>query len=509
MNHKTQIASKSKIDIGLFSNIDKDFQAHLDIEHNHRIFFSGIYGIGKTTFLNYFFKDSPYSAEYIVLNLYPIRYSILSNQDVMTYILYDIVYAILIDQKFALSKEEISDFEESFYWATDNYVNILSTLCLLIPKMGRQLSSFVERFDDLKKSHDDYADEGSNADIMSSVSTFIDSVEKSKKGLSRTDQVTLFIQLALSYLKARDSKKQVVLVIDDLDRVDPHHIFRILNVFSSQFDEESALDNRFGFDKIILVGDINNIRSIYSTKYGIKTDFNGYIDKFYSHDCYDFSNHSNVALFTKNILKVFGLFQNGQSIERDKLYLVCEFMDIIFIELVMSNQLSLRSLLHLKSLDIDTRPNMDSHLAALKNNRLVLTINALASVFGSVMELYNRLSKITSLSSNYESIRSYRTLIGELLMVSKFKEQYGNYRKDRHSPVKDEFSNEIESLVIEFEVHKDRRHFDEIFTGQANNVYRIFGDNSESKHKLEIHNVNWVPLMLNTIQCIYNVELDR
>lgn len=47
-----------------------------------------------------------------------------------------------------------------------------------------------------------------------------------------------------------------VLIIEDLDRIDPTHLFRIMNVLSSQVDNpyysEVPNSNKFGFDKIIL-----------------------------------------------------------------------------------------------------------------------------------------------------------------------------------------------------------------------------------------------------------------
>ena len=81
----------------------------------------------------------------------------------------------------------------------------------------------------------------------------------------------------------------MVLIIEDLDRIDPAHIFRILNVFSAHFDrhtpgvvefETTCGGNKFCLDKIISVCDIDNIKNIYAHIYGEKTDFIGYISKF-------------------------------------------------------------------------------------------------------------------------------------------------------------------------------------------------------------------------------------
>ena len=41
-----------------------------------------------------------------------------------------------------------------------------------------------------------------------------------------------------------------------------------------------GIKNKFGFDKIIVVCDYNNIQSLFHCRYGHDADFSGYIDKF-------------------------------------------------------------------------------------------------------------------------------------------------------------------------------------------------------------------------------------
>ena len=62
-------------------------------------------------------------------------------------------------------------------------------------------------------------------------------------------------------------------------------------------------DNNFGFDKVIVVGDIANIKSIFSHRYGPKTDFEGYIDKFFTTRPYYFDNNQAVIEALPGILK--------------------------------------------------------------------------------------------------------------------------------------------------------------------------------------------------------------
>ncbi len=92
----------------------------------------------------------------------------------------------------------------------------------------------------------------------------------------------------ISEAKANKEMKSV-LIIDDLDRIDPEHIFRILNVFSAQVDLENKGKHKLGFDKVILICDIHNIRNIFHHRYGSHTDFSGYIDKFYSTEIFEYN----------------------------------------------------------------------------------------------------------------------------------------------------------------------------------------------------------------------------
>ena len=54
------------------------------------------------------------------------------------------------------------------------------------------------------------------------------------------------------------------LIIDDFERIDPEHIFRILNVFSSHMEGDE--NNILGFDHVIIVGDIENIKKYISSQ---------------------------------------------------------------------------------------------------------------------------------------------------------------------------------------------------------------------------------------------------
>lgn len=117
---------------------------------------------------------------------------------------------------------------------------------------------------------------------------------------------------------AENTKKETILIIDDLDRLDPEHIFRLLNIFSAHCDvqyytEESTSrkHNKFNFDKIIFVCDVENLRSLFHHRYGAEANFVGYLDKFYSGEVFDYNSRMEMIKYVEeNIEHIFTDFED-------------------------------------------------------------------------------------------------------------------------------------------------------------------------------------------------------
>ena len=145
-----------------------------------------------------------------------------------------------------------------------------------------------------------------------------DEIKDFLKNMKENDPISEFIKLQIENLKKESSKpKETVLILDDIDRIFPEHIFRILNALSAQFDLHNSNTNynKFSFDKIIIVADDKNLRNIFHHLYGNKTDSSGYFDKFFSKQIYEFNNTTTMietiekhtpdwSHLTGNILKV-------------------------------------------------------------------------------------------------------------------------------------------------------------------------------------------------------------
>jgi len=311
-----------------------DFKKHIKIENNYRIFFSGKFGIGKTYFLNkYFEKDE----ESVKIHLFPVNYAIANNEDIFDLIRYDILYE-LMNQSVNLEKETFSIKETLPNYLNKNFIDILLPFIIGVPKVGKSVYSIIEK---LKAIKDHYLKEHKELQIddMSKITAFTNEIESKSGSIYSYSFIDDLIFSFVNQLKGDSNKKKVTLIIDDLDRIDPEHIFRILNVFSAHFDLKEASSNKFNFDKVILVGDISNIKSIFHHKYGRKTDFEGYIDKFYSEKIYLYDNQGNINKIIKKVLEPYATDNDYNTPPLEE---ITEFIKLA----LKHKKISLRSLLN-------------------------------------------------------------------------------------------------------------------------------------------------------------------
>jgi energy-coupling factor transporter ATP-binding protein EcfA2 len=278
------------------TSILRDFNNHLNIKDNKRIIFSGPFGTGKSTFLNEFTTEL--QDEYYAVKIYPIHYSVASNEDVFELIKYDILFHLLStpNELLELKKEDFSKFlnAQMFVLNKMKFKSLLYSILELSGKVGTPVVNFIK---ELNKVYDDFKEysEETKIDEKQLIEDYLKSFIENKGNINENDSNSKLIFELLGRIKSQEEDKSLkkVLIIDDLDRLDPEHIFRLFNVFSAHHDEVTNT-NKFGFDKVIFVCDIENIRKIFYHKYGSDVDFSGYIDKFYSLTPYHFDNRRYV-----------------------------------------------------------------------------------------------------------------------------------------------------------------------------------------------------------------------
>jgi len=156
-----------------------------------------------------------------------------------------------------------------------------------------------------------------------------------KGSIFEDDIITQIIRSSLQVLKGGPEEKEVkenILIIDDFDRLDSEHIFRVLNILSIHQNNFKGED-KFGFDKIIIVCSYDNIIKIYEHKYGKDVDFEGYIEKFYSTDVFHFENQKAISDYCKK--------EFSADLDPDLL----QILGIILSFFVSENKISVRSLI--------------------------------------------------------------------------------------------------------------------------------------------------------------------
>ncbi len=314
------------------------FENHLKIPNNHGIIFSGKFGIGKTYFLNEFFENK--KEEYEFFHLFPINYQISSNENVIELLKYDILVELLrkgdiFEESNSLDKSFISFIKKT--WNTKSFlkrtIDFMEPISFGFNKLGKPLKILLEVDENFQKFKKDAGK--------------IELEEFLKTHNTESDLISEIVKEKIQ--KSKGSKKSI-LILDDLDRMDPEHIFRILNVFSAHFDSQNTeLKNKFGFDTIILVADIQNLKSIFHHKYGNETDCNGYFDKFFSIEVFQFENRDIVKNVIDEIISHLQIEdkKNLQGVFGDRGFLRTFLKNILLSALYLSGKekLNLRQLL--------------------------------------------------------------------------------------------------------------------------------------------------------------------
>ncbi len=292
-------------------NAIKDFKHHLDA--HDRTILSARFGDGKSFFLSHFVENDDVAKRYTFLTIFPVNYQVIENSDIFELIKRDILLQMLlkgiietdveISDEVALAlhlQNKSLDFAESFLpLLSDLSFNEDAAKTISAALAGKTL------FKTIKQKLDNLKNQSRDSQLVS----FFNYVEQNP--IVGQDAISYIIQKCLQQYKDKYPEKRVVLVIEDLDRIDPAHLFRILNIFSAHIDfcyrlgdqpDKTLAGNKFGLDKVIFVMDYDNVGKIYSHFYGVDTSFNGYIKKFCSSNYFKFSLSEERNVYYKKLI---------------------------------------------------------------------------------------------------------------------------------------------------------------------------------------------------------------
>lgn len=405
-------------------NIDHPIQRfthHLSVPFNDRIIFSGPFGTGKTYFLEKYFKNKPF---YNVIHLYPVNYSVASNEDIFELIKYDILFELL-GKNVDFENIEISHLEFFKQFAFKNAHHILAPFLNFLPEIGKSVHTVYEKLQALgEKYFVEY--EGANTDDKKAVIDYLGSFTKTKGSIFEEDFYTQLICQLVEQLKIEieQSKKcETVLIIDDLDRIDPEHIFRILNVLSAHMDVKGESGNKFNFDKIILVFDQQNVHKIFQNRYGSDVDFSGYIDKFYSYQIFEFENLSSLANSIRNcLLSIQSTDQNKYLDFKTTGTNVSYFVTYVLTALILAKRLTIRRLLKVMEKPFFRKEytiHFTSNHLSYKNSSLeiVFISEFLLHLYGTWEELLQSLENCKEFTNDEFTVSRRKTMFNFCLVV--------------------------------------------------------------------------------------------
>lgn len=292
--------------------IDKEIWQFLQHLRNHpRTILSAKFGDGKSFFLDKFEKDKEVQKEYRIIKIYPINYQVANSEDIYSLLKYDILLQLMISDM--VSEKTVRDAFKG------------------IKDVGRIVEAFFEGIGEI--------DPSPRAQIPPAIIRVLKSfaslpkkcrIFKGGKRAARTlleqleetspfyceDITTKLIRNSLRDWRDSNHKK-VALIVEDLDRLEPQHLFRILNVFSAHMDfiyrngdapSDSLVGSRFGFDSIVFVTEYNNLKKLFKHFYGGDEAFGGYINKFIPQGYFEYSLRKSAnSYFYGSICKITGL----------------------------------------------------------------------------------------------------------------------------------------------------------------------------------------------------------
>lgn len=262
----------------------KDFVQYLD--STDRIILSARFGDGKTHLLNALRNDETANKEYEFFTIYPVNYSVAPNEDVFEYIKRDII--VQLNNQGFLNNIKLERILGTI-WSSKDIESILSLLCTTIP-YGKFFDKAIKLVSDKRKEEEEK---------LHAVDNYLSAFKAYKGSIYEEDCYTKIIQAAIRLIGKRQETdghklkgKKPVLIIEDLDRLEPKHLFRILNVISAHMEDSHTPDkvgNKFGFHNIVLVMDYDVTKHIFHHFYGDGACYEGYMSKFLSREPFRYS----------------------------------------------------------------------------------------------------------------------------------------------------------------------------------------------------------------------------
>jgi len=292
----------------------KEFEEHL--KSHPRTILSARFGDGKSFFLAA--AEKKLKRRCAFLKIYPVNYQVAENQDIFEYIKRDLLFQ-MYGQGMVPETYEIPDGIASFFFLKNNWQDFaeefLKELSYFdssnIVKATLGIAKFLKV---MKRKYEKFTKNGGEIGVK--LDNYITSFDE--KDIYESDPITAILGDIIKAWKKKYNRRKVCLVFEDMDRIDPAHVFRILNVISAQMDygykygvsqkSSSLAGNKFGVDNIVVCLDYDNLKHIFHHFYGPKACFEGYINKFSDKGIFYYSLQEQVTQYYANeLIRVTGM----------------------------------------------------------------------------------------------------------------------------------------------------------------------------------------------------------
>lgn len=467
----------SNNDLISIEDVSRRFEEHLNIDGNNRIIFSGKFGTGKTFFLNEFFDDKNDNYNKVLIS--PVNYVVNSNEDIFELIKADIIRDLFFTKKIELTEsiKHTKGTKVNMFVGEkpQHFIKFLTSSLKKVNPFFEIADDFYDSLNILYSKYKEYEsilekELKANEDELDD---FLNSYLDIKGTFFEYDFITRTITQTLKQIKGQTKKN--ILVIDDLDRLDPDHIFRILNILSVH-NNSFGTSNKFEFDYVIIVCDIENIKKIFEHKYGAEVDFDGYIDKFYATDIFKWENIDAIKFYI-----------NSLQFDDDR---IKPLLSYLLLRLVENNSLTLRKLIkykikfsssekilslgnfldgshynlhHQSFINFRSSPYISS-----KDLPLLKTLRIVTFLFGDFKNFYVEVEKLKKIKDviDYVDIKNFINLIAFEFHIATAKGNnvyFSKYYDDNHSDLIIQIGYPtFNFLGIDFRINLDWR---------VNNVY--------------------------------------
>lgn len=267
-----------------------EFCAHL-LSHSRTIL-SARFGDGKSYFIQQLMQSEEANKKFTFLKLYPVNYQVADNKDIFELVKRDILVQLVYNNMIP-SEYEVSNSVAFAFYLQNHGVGIVETLLSIVNEVDSAPSVVsavlagikgLKFISSLKEKLEKFKSKGSKEKL---ICEFLDKMDG--KDIYENDAITSIIRDCIAEYQKRTCKR-IVLFFEDMDRIDPAHLFRIMNVLSAQMDycykigvppnNDGLVGNKFGVDNVVLVLDYTNLKYIFAHFYGQDTRMEGYISKF-------------------------------------------------------------------------------------------------------------------------------------------------------------------------------------------------------------------------------------